>query len=57
LRNQGRFWIVPDSMYTTLDQTGVILKQSQSKHASEFKDFLLGELGQDILRKYGLASS
>jgi molybdate transport system substrate-binding protein len=57
LRKEGRFWIIPESTYSVLDQTGVILKQTQNKHAYEFKDFLLGELGQKILRKYGLASS
>jgi molybdate transport system substrate-binding protein len=54
LRDKGRFWEVPLDAYPRRVQGGVILSWAQDRSAAEaLRDFLLGEEGRTILRRYG----
>jgi molybdate transport system substrate-binding protein len=54
VRESGRYWEVPLDAYPHLTQGGIILKRT--KHpatAGAFRDFLLGEQAQSILKSFG----
>jgi molybdate transport system substrate-binding protein len=54
LRGKGRFWEVPLDAYPRRVQGGVILSWAQDHSAAEaLRDFVLGEEGRTILRRYG----
>ncbi len=54
LRGKGRFWEVPLDAYPRRVQGGVILSWAQDRSAAEaLRDFVLGEEGRTILRRYG----
>jgi molybdate transport system substrate-binding protein len=53
VRGQGRYWEVPVGAYPSIEQGGVILKDSTA--AREFRSFLLDEGGRRILKKYGFS--
>jgi molybdate transport system substrate-binding protein len=53
VRGQGRYWNVPIGAYPSIEQGGVILRDS--KAARGFRSFLLDEVGRRILKKYGFS--
>ena len=54
LRDKGRFWEVPLDAYPRRVQGGVILSWAQDRSAAEaLRDFVLGEEGRSILKRYG----
>jgi molybdate transport system substrate-binding protein len=54
LRDKGRFWEVPLDAYPRREQGGVILSWAQDRSAAEaLRDFVLGDHGRAILRRYG----
>jgi molybdate transport system substrate-binding protein len=54
LRDKGRFWEVPLDAYPRRVQGGVILSWAQDRSAAEaLRDFVLGEEGRTILKRYG----
>jgi molybdate transport system substrate-binding protein len=53
-RGNGRFWEVPLDAYPRRVQGGVILSSAQDRPAAEaLRDFVLGEEGRAILKRYG----
>jgi molybdate transport system substrate-binding protein len=53
-RDKGRYWEVPASAYPRREQGGVILSWARDKSAAQaLRDFVLGESGKAILRRYG----
>jgi molybdate transport system substrate-binding protein len=54
LRNQGRYYRVPQKLYPRIAQGGVILSWAQERAAAAtLRDFLLGAAGRTILKRYG----
>lgn len=54
MRDQGRYWQVPDGAHPPLVQGGVVLRWAQDAGlALEFRDFLLSAGGASILRQFG----
>ena len=54
MRDQGKYWHVPESTYPPLVQEGVILRWAQDASlAGEFRDFLLSGAGTSILKQFG----
>ncbi len=51
----GRYWLVPDSAHSKLEQAAVILKGGRVTPAVAFRflDFLKGSEGKALLEKYG----
>ncbi|RXG91005.1 molybdate ABC transporter substrate-binding protein [Bradyrhizobium zhanjiangense] len=57
LRDKGRFWEVPLDAYPRRVQGGVILSWAQSRSAAAaLRDFIMGEEGRTILRRFGFES-
>ena len=53
----GRWTIVPAELHRPLDQALGIVSQSQQREAaSRFADFVLGPMGQLIMRRYGFVA-
>jgi len=53
-RDKGRYWEVPAGAYPPREQGGVILSWARDKSAAQaLRDFVLGERGKAILRRYG----
>jgi molybdate transport system substrate-binding protein len=51
---QGKFWVIPSHFYPKLVQEGVILKSAKNqKSAQNFRNYVLGREGKQILEKYG----
>ena len=58
LRGKGRFWEVPLDAYPRRVQGGVIMSWAQDRSAAvALRDFVLGEEGRTILRRYGFETS
>jgi molybdate transport system substrate-binding protein len=54
MREQGKYWLVPENTYPPLVQGGVILRWAQDASlAGEFRDFLLSGAGTSILKQFG----
>ncbi len=55
----GRYWVIPDSAHSRLEQAAVILKGGRAAPALalRFLDFLSGSEGKKLLRKYGYSPS
>src|SRR5581483_1694642 len=54
LRDQGRHWEVPADAYPRLEQGGVMLTWARDRAATqELRDYLTGEEGRAVLRKFG----
>jgi molybdate transport system substrate-binding protein len=54
MRDAGRFWQVPLDAYPRLEQGGIILKAAKNLGvARAFRDFLMGDHGREVLKKYG----
>jgi molybdate transport system substrate-binding protein len=54
MRDAGRFWQVPLDAYPRMEQGGIILKSSKNLEAARaFRDFVLGDHGRDVLKRFG----
>jgi molybdate transport system substrate-binding protein len=54
MRDKGRYWNVPLDAYPPMEQGGVILAWANDREATgQFRSFVLGEQGREILRQYG----
>ena len=54
MRDAGRFWEVPLAAYPRMEQGGVLLKSTKNlKTARAFRDFILGDHGREVLKRYG----
>ena len=54
LRGKGRYWEVPLDAYPRRAQGGLIMSWAQDRSAAvALRDFVLGEEGRTILRRYG----
>jgi molybdate transport system substrate-binding protein len=54
LREHGRFWEIPAEFYPRMDQGGMITSWTQAPSAArDLRDFVLGEHGRGVLRRYG----
>jgi molybdate transport system substrate-binding protein len=54
MRDAGRFWQVPLDAYPRMEQGGIILKSSKNlETARAFRDFVLGDQGREILKRFG----
>jgi molybdate transport system substrate-binding protein len=54
MKDQGRYQEVPFDAYPRLEQGGAILKRARDVElALRFRDFLLGEEGKALLKRYG----
>jgi len=57
MKDQGRFFEIPDSSYPAIDQAAVILKSSPKKDAARrLLDFLRRPEIEDLMRSYGFAA-
>ena len=56
MRDAGRFWQVPLDTYPRIEQGGIVLKSAKNlKTARAFRDFVLGDLGHEVLERYGFS--
>lgn len=54
MNGKGAYWEIPAGAYPPLEQGAVILKQSRNQEsAGRFLEFMKGQQGQDIMRRYG----
>lgn len=54
MRDAGRWWEIPLEAYPRMDQGGVILNWTRHPAAARaFRDFVLGEHGREVLKRYG----
>jgi molybdate transport system substrate-binding protein len=54
MRDAGRYWEIPLEAYPKMEQGGIILKWTKNADAARaFRDFVLGEHGRDVLKRYG----
>ena len=56
MRNTGRYWQVPLDTYPRMEQGGLILKAAKDLNAARsFRDFVLGDHGREVLKRYGFS--
>ena len=54
MRDKGRYWIVPQSDYPSIEQAGVIMNYTKQKAAAEqFRRFLISKRCREILKADG----
>lgn len=54
MREAGRYWEIPLHAYPMMEQGGIILKWAKDADAARaFRDFVLGEHGRAVLKRYG----
>jgi molybdate transport system substrate-binding protein len=54
MKANGRFWEVPQDAFPRLEQAGLVLSSAKNAEgAREFRKFMTGPGGQEILKKYG----
>lgn len=54
MRDAGRHWEIPLDAYPKMEQGGIILNWTQHPAAARtFRDFVLGEHGREVLKRYG----
>jgi molybdate transport system substrate-binding protein len=53
-RDAGRYWEIPLDAYPKMEQGGIILDWTKEAVAARaFRDFVLGQHGRDVLKRYG----
>ena len=54
MRDAGRYWEIPLDAYPKMEQGGIILNWTKDAAAARaFRDFVLGEHGREVLKRYG----
>ena len=54
MRDAGRYWEIPLDAYPKMEQGGIILNWTKDAAAAlAFRDFVLGEHGREVLKRYG----
>lgn len=54
MRDAGRYWEIPLDAYPKMEQGGIILNWTKDAEAARaFRDFVLGEHGRTVLKRYG----
>ncbi|MBX7158037.1 MAG: molybdate ABC transporter substrate-binding protein [Verrucomicrobiae bacterium] len=54
MSDKGRYWEVPLEAYPKMEQGGIILNWTTDVNASRtFRDFVLGDHGREVLKRYG----
>lgn len=48
-----RYWLVPEHLYTPIEQVGVVVAGPNEQAAKEFMDYLGSERARDLIRKAG----
>lgn len=48
-----RYWLVPEHLYTPIEQVGVVVAGPNERAAKEFMDYLGSERARDLIRKAG----
>jgi len=52
--DSGRYWEIPLDAYPKMEQGGIILNSTKNAKATRaFRDFVLGEHGRAVLKRYG----
>ena len=49
----ARYWLVPEDLYTPIEQVGVVVAGPNERAAQEFMDYLGSERARDLIRKAG----
>ena len=56
MSDAGRFWEIPLDAYPRMEQGGIVLKSSSNlETARAFRDFVLGDHGREVLKRYGFS--
>ncbi len=54
MQGAGRYWEIPLNAYPKMEQGGIILNWTKEAEAARaFRDFVLGQHGRDVLKRYG----
>jgi molybdate transport system substrate-binding protein len=54
MQGAGRYWEIPLDAYPKMEQGGIILNWTKEAEAARaFRDFVLGQHGRDVLKRYG----
>lgn len=54
MRHAGRYWEIPLDAYPKMEQGGMILNYTKAPEAARaFRDFVLGEHGRTVLKRFG----
>lgn len=54
MRDADRYWEIPLDAYPKMEQGGIILKGTKEPDAARaFRDFVLGQHGREVLKRYG----
>jgi len=54
MHGAGQYWEIPLETYPKMEQGGIILnKTKELKAARDFRDFVLGQHGRQVLKRYG----
>ena len=54
MQGTGRYWEIPLNAYPKMEQGGIILNWTKEAEAARaFRDFVLGEHGRSVLKRYG----
>ncbi|MGH9524890.1 MAG: molybdate ABC transporter substrate-binding protein [Terriglobales bacterium] len=53
----GKYWIIPQNLYSPLRQAAVVIKGKNEKAASQFLDFVKSGEGRGILKEYGFEAA
>ena len=48
-----RYWLVPEHLYTPIEQVGVVVAGANERAAEEFMDYLGSERARNLIRKAG----
>lgn len=48
-----RYWLVPEHLYTPIEQVGVVVAGGNERAAKEFMDYLAGKQAREVIRKAG----
>ena len=56
MHDAGRYWEIPIDAYPKMEQGGIILNWTKDAAAARaFRDFVLGEHGREVLKRYGFS--
>jgi molybdate transport system substrate-binding protein len=56
MKDAGRYWEIPLDAYPKMEQGGIILSWTKEPIAARvFRDFILGQHGREVLKRYGFS--